>query len=349
MVIKAVLIGAGGRASAHIRADLALDQVAVVACADRSGRGSEALAQQYGLSAYRDVDQMLRAHKPDLVHIVTGPESHLALMRQVSHYGVPLCTVEKPLAVTAGEYAELVRLSEVTRTRFAVSHQFRWHPDYLRCHQAQGRLGALRLVDMSAGMSITGQGTHILHYGMELNGGSPVVSVMGAVHGWTAEDAYHPGPVDTMALLEFANGVRGVWATGHAAPRVGNPSTDWQHVRVAAYGTEGHVEWEEFGQWEVATRANYEQGECGDLDAWRAKNLSAQMAFHQAMLDWGQSEDRRPSTELGRSLHEWHSVLALYQSALTRQPVELARFAPAEDLTDRIRSAAARSGPRLQG
>jgi predicted dehydrogenase len=336
-MIKAALIGAGARAPAHIRANLALEDVVVVACADRSGRGSERLAREYGLRAYRDVNEMLHAEQPDLVHIVTGPESHPALMQLVSRYGVPLCTVEKPLAVNAVEYPAMLRLYEESRTRFAVCHQFRWHPDYLRCHAAQSHLGVLRLIDMSAGMTVAGQGTHILHYGMELNGGVPVATVFGTIQGWTTEDAYHPGPVSTVALLQFANGARGLWVTGRAAPLVGDPDTDWQHVRVAAYGTEGHVEWQEFGQWKVQTRSTYECGAYGGIEAWRAKNLEAQKGFHRAMVSWLDNPGMAPSTELGRALHEWKCVLALYQSALTQEPVELENFVPPPDLTDQIR------------
>jgi predicted dehydrogenase len=340
-VVNAVVIGAGARAPAHIRANLALENVAVVACADRSGQGSESLARQYGLRAYRDVEHMLRVERPDLVHIVTGPASHLTLMETVSRYGAPLCTVEKPLAVDAAEYPALQRLYEESRTRFAVCHQFRWHPDYLRCHASQGKLGAVRLIDMSAGMTIAGQGTHILHYGMELNGGSPVATVLGTVQGWTTEDLYHPGPISSVAVLQFANGVRGLWVTGRGAPVVGDPKTDWQHVRVGAYGAEGHVEWQEFGRWEVETRSGYDAGDYGGTEAWRAKNLEAQKGFHRAMLAWLDDHGAPPSTELGRALHEWKCVLALYHSALTREAVDVDSFFPDSDLTTRIRNGAA--------
>ena len=337
---RVAVIGAGARSSNHIAAYEAIPEARVVAVADRSGARSPAVAAAFGLRAYQDVAQMLAQEKPYLVHVVTGPRGRVDLLEQIAQAGVPLCTLEKPVALDVVELRRLLQLLEWAPTRFAVSHQFRWHPDYeqVRHAVASGALGELHWIDMSAGMSLSGQGTHILHYGMELNGGVAVSRVFGAVSGWDDADPDHPGPVSTEAQLEFSNGVRGVWVTGRAAPRVDSWPTNWQHVRVAAYGASGRAVWEEFGRYEVESANCLLGGAFGGVDAWRRQNLSAQAKFHRAMLAWGHDPGQAPSTELRRSLHEWKVVLALYASALTREEVVVSTWDPDVSLVEDLRA-----------
>lgn len=335
---RAAVIGAGSRAPAHIEAYRHVDAAAVVAVCDRSGTGSARLAERYGIQAYQDVRRMLRIERPDLVHIVTGPIGRIDLMEIVAAEGVPLCTVEKPVAAAVSDLRRLERLEAAATTRFAVSHQFRWHPDFaaVRDAVAAGAIGSPDFVDMSAGMTVTGQGTHILHYGMELAGASPVLDVLGAAEGWSEDDPDHPGPASAQAVLRFANGARGLWVTGRLAPRVGDRATVWQHVRVAVYGDGGQAWWEEFGSFGAPGLG---RSSFGGTERWRELNLVAQAGFHRAMLDWLENIDRPPSTHLGRALHEWRVVLAFYQSVLNRKRVDVVTFVPPDELISEVRAA----------
>ena len=338
---RVAVVGAGSRAANHIACYEEIPEARVVAVADRTGRRSPTVAAQYGLRAYQDVREMLERERPHLVHVVTGPQGRVDLMEQVAAAGVPLCTVEKPVAVGVQDYNRLRVLLGSTSTRFAVAHQFSWHPTYVRLHQAilAGEVGAARWLDMSAGMSVTGQGTHILHYGMEWNGGSPVSRVFGAASGWDGADADHPGPQATEAELEFSNGARGMWVTGAAAPRVGRWPTVWQHVRVALYGQRGYAGWEEFGDAELSGEHQSLRSAFGGMETWRGQNLKAQAGFHRAMLHWLDNPREPPSTALEASLHEWKVVLALYESALTRRIVEVTAFEPEPDLVMKLMAA----------
>lgn len=338
---RVAVVGAGSRAANHIACYAEIPEAQVVAVADRSGRRSPTVAAHYGLRAYQDVGEMLERERPHLVHVVTGPEGRVHLMEQVAAAGVPLCTVEKPVAVGVSDYRRLCTLAATSSTRFAVSHQFSWHPTYVRLHEAiaAGDVGAVRWLEMSAGMSVTGQGTHILHYGMAWNGASSVTRVFGAASGWDGKDPDHPGPRATEAELEFANGARGLWLTGAAAPRVGQWSTVWQHVRLVLYGTRGSATWEEFGDDELTAGLRSARSPFGGMDAWRRHNLTAQAGFHRAMLHWLDHPRDPPSTALEASLHEWKVVLALYESALTRRMVDVATFEPEPNLVTKLTAA----------
>jgi predicted dehydrogenase len=342
MIYKAAIVGCGHRAPAHIEAYRYIPEAEVVACCAPTSTRREPLAAKYGLRAYADLGEMVRNEKPDIVHLVTWPDTRVALMTAVAELGVPLCTVEKPIATGVADWRALCALEARATTRFAVCHQVRWQPYLVKCQEALrgGALGEVKFVDMSAGMNIAGQGTHTLNYGRSLVGDAAVVQVFGSVHGWDAKDPGHPGPATTEAYLTFENGVRGLWTSGFTSPRCGDPSTTWQHVRVAAYAERGRVLYEEFGRWETVGPQSEERGDYGGMDGWRANNLLAQAGFHRAMLGWlagSGPDDSPPGTSLKQSLHEWAVVLALYQSALERRPIDMADFDPPDDLVARVR------------
>ena len=74
------------------------------------------------------------------------------------------------------------------------------------------------------------------------------------------------------------------------------------------------------------------------MEEWWSNNLVAQAAFHHAMIDWIEDDTKVPGTNLRQSLHEWAVVLALYQSAIERRPIEMAKFDPPEDLFAQLES-----------
>lgn len=334
--LKAAVIGCGARGNDHCAAYARLAGVKLVACADVDCAKSQALAEKYGLKAYGGADEMLARELPDMVSITTYPKVRLGLMEKVSAMGVPLCLVEKPLAAGVVDWKKLCELEAASKTKFAVSHQVRWHKDLARCAEAlhSGRLGKILCLDLSAGMNISGQGTHTLNYGMLLNSDSPVKTVFGSAQGWDHEDKQHPAPLATEAMLTFENGVRAIWTSGHISPRAGDPATSWQHVRVAAYAQRGRVNYEEFGGWQIVEGASIEAGDYGGFDAWQKNNADSQMRLQQAMLDWLAAPEKIPGTNLKQSLHEWAVVLALYQSALECRPVDLQGFNPPENLVE---------------
>lgn len=331
---RAAVVGCGGRSHPHIQAYDQMPDAEVVACCAPTETRRNAVAAEFGINAYAEVAEMIRAEQPDLVHLVTWPDTRVPLMTLVSDLGVPACTVEKPVAMQVADWEALCALDATSSTRFAVCHQLRWQKHLTTCREAlqSGRLGEIKFLDCSAGMNISGQGTHILNYTMSLNGDSPVTRVMGAASGKSEMNTGHPGPDTTVGYLTFANGVRGMWNNGPTAPRCGDPSTNWQHVRVAAYADLGRVLYEEFADWEIVSSDGVERGNYGGMETWRTNNLASQAAFHTAMFEWIEDESRIPGTNLTQSLHEWKVILALYASALWREPVDIESFDPPHDL-----------------
>jgi predicted dehydrogenase len=336
--LRVAIVGCGNRSRAHLLADQLIPGVQLVACCDRHTEKREKLAAEFNLRAYADARSMIVAERPDLVHLVTQPATRVALMSLVSELGVPLCTVEKPIATGVADWRALCALEVQTKTRFAICHQFRWQPHLVKCQQAvaSGRLGPVLFLDISAGMNIANQGTHTLNYGRSLIGDPLVALVAGNAFGWDLGDPTHPAPEATQSFLTFENGIRGAWTLGPISPRVGDPLTTWQHVRVAAYADRGRVNYEEFGQWEIVSTQGAARGDYGGMETWAQNNRLAQTDFHRSVISWGQAAETEPGTSLRQSLHEWKVVLAVYTSAVEGRPVELASFEPEDDLFHRL-------------
>ena len=344
---KAAVIGCGNRSKAHIRAYEQLENAEVVACCAPTPTRRDQVAAEFGLRAYPDPQTMIQQETPDIVHIVTPPQARVDLMTQVSELGVPLCTVEKPIALGVEDWRALCALEAKSSTRFGVCHQLRYASLLLRgCDLlASGKLGEIRFLDMAAGSNIADQGTHILNYGMALNGDSPVVRVLGTASGHADLESGHPSPDTAVGYLTFANGARAMWNTGYTGLATTPPLCDepgWAQMRMAAYAERGQVSIQLFGPSVFVTPHGVERIEFPGREVLREQNLAAQAAFHQAMFDWLDDESRVPGTALSQSLHEWKAVLALYASTVQRAPIDLADYEPSDDLIPRLREAVRR-------
>jgi len=330
---RSAIIGCGGRSIWHARAYKLISRGRLVACCDLDAERRQSYAREFGITSYADATEMIKKEEPDLVHVVTAPNVRVELMQVISDNNVPACIVEKPIACKVSDWKKLCELESKTKTKFAVNHQFRWHPNLTRCREAlgSGKLGKLLFLDFSAGMNISGQGTHILDYAMSLNQDRPVVRIFGAASGDKEIKSVHPAPDTTVAQVVFANGVYGMWNNGFTAPRTVDDKAVYKHCRVAAYAERGRTLWEEFGKWEIASSEGVESGKVTSAREWEEGNHAAQAGLTNAMFDWIEDDSKPAGTNLKLALHQWNVVLGLYASSLLRRPIDIP-FDPSEDL-----------------
>ena len=335
---RVAIIGCGRRSVPHIQAYRQIEDAEIVACCAPSAQRRDSLANEFNLHPYQNAEEMINKEKPDMVHLITWPDTHVELMSLISDLNVPLCTVEKPIATGVADWLALCKLAQKTNTKFAVCHQFRWQRHLIKCQDAlrSGKLGIVMFLDISSRMNIAGQGTHTLNYGRSLIDDSEVMQVTGNAFGWEAKDLGHPAPAATEAYLTFNNGVRALWTSGAISPHSGNPDVVREHVRVAAFSDRGRVNYEEFGNWEIVSQENTENGTFGNMNIWQQNNLEAQANFHKAMFNWLENDAAAPGTSLDHSLHEWKVVLALYTSSLERCPINMESFTPKPDLFNEL-------------
>lgn len=334
---RSAIVGCGGRSVQHAKAYKLISRGELVACCDLDTERRQSYAKKFDIKSYADAVEMIKKEERDLVHIVTPPNLRVELMRVIDDNGVPACIVEKPICCEVNDWKKLCELEEKTKTKFAVNHQIRWQPNFMRCQEAlnSGKLGKLLFLDFSAGMNISGQGTHILDYAMSLNQNKPVVRVFGVASGDKEMKTVHPAPDTTIAQILFANGVYGMWSNGGAAPKTIDDTANYKHVRIAAYAEWGRTLYEEFGKWEIVSSERVEGGKINNTSEWEEGNHAAQVGLTNAMFDWLEDDSRPAWSNLRLSLHQWNVILGLYASSLLRIPIKIP-FDPSENLFLRL-------------
>jgi D-apiose dehydrogenase len=129
-------IGAGYFSQFHLQGWRALPEVELVGWADRDP------GKVKGMAAFASAEEMIDKTKPDLVDIVTPPETHLELVRAVAERGLPMIC-QKPLAPTFDEAHAVVAVAHKANTTLVVHENFRWQPWYREARRfiEENRLG----------------------------------------------------------------------------------------------------------------------------------------------------------------------------------------------------------------
>jgi predicted dehydrogenase len=145
--LKVALIGCGKIADQHVRAIQRCTGSEVVAVCDREPMMAEQLSERFGIPGrYMDADEMLRTERPDVVHIVTPPQTHETLALRCLEAGVHVY-VEKPFTVTAAEAARVVGFARERGLQVTAGHNCQFTPEMLRMRQLvrDGYLGGAPL------------------------------------------------------------------------------------------------------------------------------------------------------------------------------------------------------------
>lgn len=134
-------VGAGYFSQFHLQGWRAIPQAELVGWCDKD------VSRVAGAPAFASLDEMLATTKPDLVDIVTPPQTHLELVRAAAARGVPVIC-QKPLAPTYGEAQEVVAAAERAGVPLVVHENFRWQPWYREARRLidEGRFGNMHSV-----------------------------------------------------------------------------------------------------------------------------------------------------------------------------------------------------------
>ncbi len=123
-----------------------LPDVDLVAICNRSRDKAEAMAATYQIPAvYDDFEAMLDQVRPDLVDIITPPETHLEAIRACAKRGLPMIC-QKPFTPSLEEAREAVRVAEDAGVPLVIHENYRWQPwnREMRRLLDDGRLGTPR-------------------------------------------------------------------------------------------------------------------------------------------------------------------------------------------------------------
>ena len=160
MSLKVAIVGCGKIADAHVEEvrKVAGYGAEVVGVCDRERLMAEQLAMRFGVPAYFDrVEEMLERTRPDVVHITTPPQSHLALARVALQAGCHVY-VEKPLAMDLAEAETLIGEVIAAGKKLTVGWEYLFDPPALRLRQlaTDGVLGETVHVDSVFGYGLGG-------------------------------------------------------------------------------------------------------------------------------------------------------------------------------------------------
>lgn len=156
--MKAAIVGCGKIADAHAEEIGKIRGADLVAVCDLEPLMAEQLAVRFGIKHwYSDVAAMLEAERPDVLHITTPPQSHLALARMAVQAGAHVF-LEKPVALYHSEVEQIVESVRSAGKKLAVNYwpQFEVQAIELRRLIASGALGEPVHVESHMGYNLAG-------------------------------------------------------------------------------------------------------------------------------------------------------------------------------------------------
>lgn len=173
------IIGAGRMAEFHLRALKQIAGVQVTGVLDRNLEAARGLAERHGIPlATDDAGEFYEQARPQVVHVLTPPESHARLALEAIGHGCHVL-LEKPMVVSE---QECERIAEAARSRgvtVGVDHNYALDPRVVRARRLidSGALGELVHIDVFWGFDIR-RFRHVLPanvgettWAMELPGG----------------------------------------------------------------------------------------------------------------------------------------------------------------------------------
>lgn len=127
--IRVAAFGTGFFSPFHYDAWNRLPGVDLVGVCVKSNRArGEEFADRYGAAAvYTDPEEMLDSTAPDLVDIITTPESHAELVALAAERRIPMIC-QKPLAPTLTDAERLVETAEAADTLLVTHENWRFKP-----------------------------------------------------------------------------------------------------------------------------------------------------------------------------------------------------------------------------
>jgi predicted dehydrogenase len=139
---------------AAVRAEPDLERLAIC---DPAVATADAAVIATGTAVYGDVDAMLAALRPDVVHVCTPPTTHASLAARALRAGARVY-VEKPMALTTEECGRLASALRNDPAALCVGHNFLFEPEVLLARRwvGEGRIGRAVAVDAYYGVDTLG-------------------------------------------------------------------------------------------------------------------------------------------------------------------------------------------------
>lgn len=160
--LRAAVIGTGKISEEHLKYLKSDPLVDVVGVCDLSPSLAKYAASRFGAKeAFTDSGVMLRQAKPDVVHVLTPPHTHVAIVTDaLSHGANVIC--EKPVAPQRQQFLELWKLAQAKGLKLIEDHNYRFNEPVLAIEKLlkDGKLGEPREVEVRMALQIRKAGRY---------------------------------------------------------------------------------------------------------------------------------------------------------------------------------------------
>jgi predicted dehydrogenase len=159
--LRAAVIGTGVISEEHLRYLSAAPGVELAAVCDLSPSLANYAVMRFKAGrAFTDTADMLRTARPDVVHVLTPPHTHVPLATQCLDAGAHVI-VEKPVAPSNKEFHDLWSHARSRNKWLVEDHNYRFNEPILQIGQMldEGRLGDVREVEVRMVLDVMQQGS----------------------------------------------------------------------------------------------------------------------------------------------------------------------------------------------
>jgi predicted dehydrogenase len=156
--LKVTIVGCGKIADAHVDQIRATGVAEVVAVCDSELLMAKQLADRFGIAqTFSDIHAMLDQCRPDVVHIATPPDSHVALSKICVDKGAHIF-VEKPFANTAKDAQTIYADAKAANRLVSVNHMYCFEDPFIALKEQfdAGKLGSIVHCDAAFGYDLAG-------------------------------------------------------------------------------------------------------------------------------------------------------------------------------------------------
>lgn len=155
------IVGAGRISEQHLKALATLGgRVRVVGISDLSHELGGYAVATFGVErSFTDTGAMLAETRPEVVHVLTPPHTHAAIVEQCLDAGAHV-VCEKPVTPTRGEYERLRDIARGRGLALTENHNYLWNRPVRRIHGfiERGLLGEVREVEVGMTLDLHAPG-----------------------------------------------------------------------------------------------------------------------------------------------------------------------------------------------
>lgn len=157
--VRAAVVGTGGISKEHLGFLASSPRARLVGVADTSPISAAHAAETYGTEPFASLDEMLAATRPDVVHVLTPPTTHVPLTELALAAGTHVIC-EKPITLSTPDLERLLAAADAAGRHLVENHNYRFNPEIaqLDAMLEAGQLGTVAEVEVRMGLPVNDPG-----------------------------------------------------------------------------------------------------------------------------------------------------------------------------------------------